>query len=618
MRNPWINLAAMRHPIALSDWLGHAPKRRFRGCLGRVGRIPVGGCGTSRVKSCAMTNHAPFAAKTVSPQGKRQRLLGARLRYWRIGLISAVIYAAILVTLNMARNTAQPARLAALLFGCAFFGAIMAAMFAYFEKKALARIDIDADTAYDRGLFRPIQVQTISVDGSRKDVMNRASTALTEYGAVIKRRDDAAGVVEGVTFQNWRSYGERLTISVTADKPCEVTIQSVPRAYMLKLVTNYGRSWEHVHALALHIETGAFPVVKVRAERGAIDCGDLANTPPAVMEAGAWQRLLALTVLYSIMLQAASRPDKAGLVIAGFFIGMSAELFAFFYFRTRVQNQQRSEHQATAEAMLNNLWPVIFLPATLMDLRQSWLDSVNVAALAVVGIFVMIAINRLREMKRERTQHASLLASREKADLYRQLAEAKLVALSAQIEPHFLFNTLASIQYLIRHDADKAGEMTSDLIRYLRLALPRMKQATARLADELELVRAYLAIMQIRMGARLTFTIDPPDGDADRAIPTMALITLVENAIKHGLERQAAGGTIHVSVGHDPADMRNLRLAVIDTGGGFSTANSGSGIGLANIRERLHNLYGDRASLALEANPPQGVKAILTIPKERT
>jgi LytS/YehU family sensor histidine kinase len=159
--------------------------------------------------------------------------------------------------------------------------------------------------------------------------------------------------------------------------------------------------------------------------------------------------------------------------------------------------------------------------------------------------------------------------------------------------------------------------MTIDLIRYLRLALPRMKEATARLADELDLVRAYLGIMQIRMGSRLQFTIDSPDDLSDVQIPTMTLITLVENAIKHGLEQKPDGGTINLKAIRHEQNPLSLRLEVSDTGGGFSTAVSGTGIGLVNIRERLNTLYRGRASLELEANQPSGVKAILIIPIER-
>ncbi len=199
----------------------------------------------------------------------------------------------------------------------------------------------------------------------------------------------------------------------------------------------------------------------------------------------------------------------------------------------------------------------------------------------------------------------------ERAELNQQLAEAKLVALSAQIEPHFLFNTLASVQYLIRHDADKAHEMTSDLIRYLRLALPKMKEVTAPLASEIELVRAYLDIMQIRMGDRLQYRIDMPSEFSRVPIPTTALIILVENAIKHGLERNPGGGRVDVLVA---STTDALTVTVADTGGGFSTESSGTGIGLVNIRERLTALYGAQGQLTLAANQPSGVTATLTIP----
>ena len=335
------------------------------------------------------------------------------------------------------------------------------------------------------------------------------------------------------------------------------------------------------------------------------------------MEAGAWQRLLTLGILYGLLLLGLSQPGKVAWVFGAIAFGLSIEFFAFLKFRPQVKQKIRSELQETFEVVLNNAWPMIFAPLLTMDPFQNWNDSKNIAAVAIFGLFVAITFNRLQEKKRERAQRFLLNVGREKAELERQLAEAKLVALSAQIEPHFLFNTLASIQYLIRNDSAKATEMTSDLIRYLRLALPRMRQSTARLADELELVRAYLGIMQIRMGPRLQFLIDSPDILGDAQIPTMALITLAENAIKHGLEQKQDGGTIRVTASNDIDDSRMLRLEVADTGGGFSNAASGTGIGLANIRERLQTLYGSHAALSLEANQPSGVKAILILPMEK-
>ena len=565
----------------------------------------------------AMTiSSPPLDASTALPL-RRRPILGIRPRYWRIGLVTAATYGVLLVLMNLSKAQGLSGRYASIVLGALLIGAAMAAMFAYFEKKALARLSIDADSAYDQDIFRPAQSSTFTVAFSRDDALQRASDALVEYGAVIDTRDDAAGRVEAVTFQNWRSYGERLTISVTGNDPCEVNIRAVSRIYALRFFSNYGRSWEHVHTLSARIVTGTFPSASARGDKPMETSPDLACTPPAVMEAGAWQRLLTLTILYSLILMGLSQPNKAGLVISAFAVGLSIELYAFLKFRQDVRNKRRSESKETFEVMLNNIWPAVFAPVLIMNPRQSWSDGNNIAAIVVFAAFSLIAFNRLREKKREREQRILLHISREKAELERQLAEAKLVALSAQIEPHFLFNTLASIQYLIRNDADKAAEMTSDLIRYLRLALPRMKQSTARLADEMDLVRAYLGIMHIRMGARLQFAIDSPDALGDVQIPTMALITLVENAIKHGLEQKPGGGMINVTVVKDATDTRNLRCEVADTGGGFSTVASGTGIGLANIRERLNTLYGKRAHLSLEANQPSGVKAVLIIPMER-
>jgi two-component sensor histidine kinase len=543
--------------------------------------------------------------------------LGIRIRYWKIGFLAAGFHMALTFAALRIKASGTYDRYAMDLLFAVLFGAGMAAIFAYFEKKALARLTIDADAAYDQNIFGPTQSRTFAVAGSRDEALRRAGDALAEYGAVIDKRDEAAGRISAVTFQNWRSFGERITITAVGNEPCEVAVRAVSRSYALRLFSNYARSWEHVENLAARIATGAFPVSLSRSGTSIQTSVEAACAPPAVMEAGAWQRLLTLGILDSLSLFGLSRAGKVELVLGAIALGIAVELFAYLKFRAQKKANQRTELQETVELMLNNLWPAIFAPVMLVDPLLRWNEGQNIAAVAVLGVFALITFNRLQEKKRERAQRFLLNVDREKAELERQLAEAKLVALSAQIEPHFLFNTLASIQYLIRNDAVKAADMTSDLIRYLRLALPRMKQSTARLADELELVRAYLGIMQIRMGARLQFAIDSPDDAADAQIPTMTLITLVENAIKHGLEQKPSGGVISVRATIDTADSPYLRLEIADTGGGFSTAASGTGIGLANIRERLQTLYGNRAELSLEANEPSGVRAILKLPMEK-
>jgi len=187
---------------------------------------------------------------------------------------------------------------------------------------------------------------------------------------------------------------------------------------------------------------------------------------------------------------------------------------------------------------------------------------------------------------------------------------ARLTVLEAQIEPHFLFNTLSNIRRLCQQDRDNGRNMLAHLSRYLRAALPKMRRDHATLADEVELAMAYLELQKIRMGERLSVLVRIPDEHRGASMPTMMLVTLVENAIKHGLSPLPDGGSIVItSVRHGDC----LDLTVSDTGRGF-VAGSGSGVGLSNIRARLSALYGDQASLRLAGNQPRGVQATISIP----
>jgi hypothetical protein len=193
-----------------------------------------------------------------------------------------------------------------------------------------------------------------------------------------------------------------------------------------------------------------------------------------------------------------------------------------------------------------------------------------------------------------------------------QVTEAKLQALQAQVEPHFLYNTLASVQALTEVDPARANTLTGHLIMYLRNALPKMRESISTVEQEIELVRAYLNILQMRMGDRLTFEIDVPPELMNAAVPPLMLPTLVENAIKHGLEPQREGGKVTIK-----AEERDgiIRLSVADTGKGFAET-LGNGVGLENIRERLAGIYGGKARLTLEANEPRGVVSAIEVPRD--
>jgi signal transduction histidine kinase len=196
------------------------------------------------------------------------------------------------------------------------------------------------------------------------------------------------------------------------------------------------------------------------------------------------------------------------------------------------------------------------------------------------------------------------------AALDAELKRARLQLLRAQIEPHFLFNTLATIRTLARVDRRSALEMIDSLTRYLSEALPRLRLDEATIADEFQLIEAYLRIHQIRMGARLSYELSLPAGLGSLRIPTMILLTLVENALKHGINPTMEGGSVRVSVARERSA---LVLEVADSGHGMS-ATEGHGMGLANIRRRLTMLYGDRALLSLASARSRGTVAIVSIP----
>lgn len=201
----------------------------------------------------------------------------------------------------------------------------------------------------------------------------------------------------------------------------------------------------------------------------------------------------------------------------------------------------------------------------------------------------------------------------EKEQLERAAAEAHLQALQAQIEPHFLFNTLASIDQLILTDPPRASRMQQSLIRYLRSAMPQMRAGVRpTLRQQVELSRAFLEIMAVRMDERLQTAIDVPEGLKSAVFPAMMLQTLVENAIRHGLEPKAEGGRLEI--GAEIVDGQ-LAVHVRDTGMGFAPHSPG-GVGLANIRERLKVMYPGRAELVISVPADGGTLATIKVPYE--
>jgi hypothetical protein len=230
----------------------------------------------------------------------------------------------------------------------------------------------------------------------------------------------------------------------------------------------------------------------------------------------------------------------------------------------------------------------------------------------ISGIIKMMAAGRFKA-------EAQAVVATEMAEseaLKRQVVEARMAAMQAQVEPHFLFNTLASIDHLIETDPPRASKMQKNLIALLRASMPTMREANAQgnrdLGRELAVIRPYLEILKVRMEDRLVTDIRVTDGLLSAEFPPMMLQSLVENAIKHGLEPKPEGGMLTVS-----AEIVHGKLAVTvaDTGLGFGkAATAGTGIGLANIRERLALLYGGKAGLTVAENPGGGTAVTITVP----
>jgi hypothetical protein len=248
--------------------------------------------------------------------------------------------------------------------------------------------------------------------------------------------------------------------------------------------------------------------------------------------------------------------------------------------------------------------------------RSSMGDALpQLAFLWIIGSAILKA--SYKRQLRAQAEAAQATEVAESEQLKRQVVEARMAAMQAQVEPHFLFNTLASIDHLIETDPPRASQMQKNLIALLRASMPTMREANSNgtprdLAREMAMVRPYLEILKVRMEERLSTRIEVPDGLLSAEFPPMMIQSLVENAIKHGLEPKPECGelAIRAEIVHG-----KLNLVVADTGLGFGkAATAGTGVGLANIRERLQLLYGREASVTVTENKPGGTVVTIAVP----
>ena len=224
----------------------------------------------------------------------------------------------------------------------------------------------------------------------------------------------------------------------------------------------------------------------------------------------------------------------------------------------------------------------------------------------VVGSAIFLLAERIRDLDREVRQHRL-----EEAERARREAEAHLHLLQAQIEPHFLFNTLANLASLIEADPVRARQLLDRLIDWLRVALARSRQDQATLEGELQLLENWLEILAIRFGPRLAWRIEATPEARRAAIPPMLLQPLLENAVKHGIEPKLGGGRLWLEA---RVEQGQLHIEIGDDGVGLDPAKSAAGTGLDNVRARLAALYGDAGRLSISGHAGGGVRVQLELP----
>jgi len=277
---------------------------------------------------------------------------------------------------------------------------------------------------------------------------------------------------------------------------------------------------------------------------------------------------------------------------------------------------------AYAKWLVSISWKLFAAISFVLLMAGGMIDLPQLAFLIVLTSIVIKASFKQQIQAEEKATAATYLAEAEQ--LKRQLVEARMAAMQAQVEPHFLFNTLASIDHLIETDPARASQMQKSLIVLLRATLPAMRETStntgANLGQELAIIRPYLDIQKMRMEDRLDILWDVPEGLKSAEIPSMMVLSLVENSFKHGLEPKAEGGklVLRAEVVHG-----KLLITVKDSGVGYFPASATgnpdqpSGFGLKNIRDRLSLFYGDQASFsirALEAFEGSGTLAQISVP----
>lgn len=355
------------------------------------------------------------------------------------------------------------------------------------------------------------------------------------------------------------------------------------------------------------------------------------ETPPLLLQAWSWRRLgrrLGLSLAFAMLLGLAvllvwqSEPwvlfARLGAAAAAGTLGFS--LFERWPARLPGWLARWALQVVAVAVVVPGSLFLLYHLGTPAGQEPFWREGDRLAGfvlLAASGLLVApwIALAALVRQKEAIARHQALAFELERSELSRQALDARLRLLQAQIEPHFLFNTLANVRALVASSSPQAPRVLDNLIAYLRAAMPRLDRQVTTLGDELALIRAYLELMHLRMPDRLAYGIDAAPDCLRVACPPMTLMTPVENAVRHGIDPSEEGGRIDVLV---RAEGATCVACVRDTGVGPGATPGGDGTGLSSLRERLAWAFGEQARLQLTPVQPHGLEVRIEIPLGET
>ncbi|WP_440985926.1 sensor histidine kinase [Xanthomonas sontii] len=346
------------------------------------------------------------------------------------------------------------------------------------------------------------------------------------------------------------------------------------------------------------------------------------SAPPRMPALLTWARIVPVFLVSGTLglLMSLSWDSPLPVLVRSFMLGAAA-LGAYTLLERRPQRLPRwlarwALQVAGVALAIPTTTLLIYLGSTHAGAPPFWQDPdrlAGFATLTIVGVLIApwMALAALVRQKDALARHQALAFALERSELEREALDARLQLLQRQVAPHFLFNTLANVQALIDVGSPRAADLMRSLTAYLHAAVPRLHEATSTVGDELALTRAYLELMHMRMPDRLHYAIDAEDAVQAVRCPTLAVLTLVENAVKHGIDPSEEGGSIAIRAWRSG---ERCHLRVEDSGAGEGDGRGGLGTGLRTLRDRLALGFGDTAHLQLRPRLPHGTCADLSLP----